>query len=95
MLENELQAMEIRPYNKWKSKVKEWTTHQGEVNNLKNILMKKKIKEPEENMNNYLALNSVLDIKPIRKEMNKLIELDHEHNKRVLNLIIFTLKEEK
>ena len=26
--------------------------------------------------------------------MKKLIELDHEHNKRALNLIIFGLKEE-
>ena len=35
-----------------------------------------------------------LDIKPIKDEMKKLIELDHEHNKRALNLIIFGLKEE-
>lgn len=35
-----------------------------------------------------------LDIKPIKYEMNKLIELDHEHNKRALNLIIFGLKVE-
>jgi len=35
-----------------------------------------------------------LDIKPIKDEMKKLIELDHEHNKRALNLIIFDLKEE-
>jgi hypothetical protein len=36
-----------------------------------------------------------LDIKPIKEEMNKLIELDHEHNKRALNLIIFGIKEKK
>jgi hypothetical protein len=36
-----------------------------------------------------------LDIKPIKEEMNKLIELDHEHNKRALNLIIFGIKEQK
>ena len=35
-----------------------------------------------------------LDIKPIKEEMKKMIELDHEHNKRALNLIIFSLKEE-
>jgi hypothetical protein len=27
--------------------------------------------------------------------MNKLIELDHEHNKRALNLIIFGIKEQQ
>jgi hypothetical protein len=36
-----------------------------------------------------------LDIKPIKEEMNKLIELDHELNKRALNLIIFGIKEHK
>ena len=36
-----------------------------------------------------------LDIKPIKEELNKLIELDHEHNKRALNLIIFGTKEQK
>ena len=35
-----------------------------------------------------------LDIKPIKEEMKKLIELDHEHNKRALNLVIFGVKEE-
>jgi len=35
-----------------------------------------------------------LDIKPIKDEMKKLIELDHERNKRALNLIIFGFKEE-
>ena len=55
------------------------------------------IKELEEKFNNNLTLNSVvgkLDIKPIKEEMKKLIELDHEHKKRALNLIIFGLKEE-
>jgi hypothetical protein len=45
-----------------------------------------------------LALNSLegkLDIKLIKEEMNKLIELDHEHNKKALDLIIFYLKEKK
>jgi hypothetical protein len=36
-----------------------------------------------------------LDMKPIKEEMSKLIELDHEHNKRALNLIIFGIKEQK
>ena len=35
-----------------------------------------------------------LDIKPVKEEMKKLIELDHESNKRASNLIIFSLKEE-
>jgi hypothetical protein len=36
-----------------------------------------------------------MDIKLIKEEMNKLIELDHEHNKRALNLIIFGIKEQQ
>ena len=55
------------------------------------------IKELEEKVNNHLTVNSVtdkLDIKPIKDEMKTLIELDHESNKRALNLIIFSLKEE-
>ena len=56
------------------------------------------IKELEEKLDNNLTLNSVagkLDIKPIKEEMKKMIELDHERNKRALNLIIFGLKEEE
>ena len=59
--------------------------------------MKDTIKELEEKVNSCLTLNSVarkLDIKPIKDEMKKSIELDHERNKRALNLIIFGLKEE-
>ena len=55
------------------------------------------IKELEEKFNSRLTLNNVagkLDIKPIKYEMKKLIELDHDRNKRALNLIIFGLKEE-
>jgi len=55
------------------------------------------IKELEEKVNNSLTLNSgasKLDIKPIKDEMKELIELDHECNKRALNVIIFGLKEE-
>jgi hypothetical protein len=53
------------------------------------------IKELEEKLTNNLTLNNMenkLDIKPIKEEMNKLIELDHEHKKRTLNLIIFGIK---
>ena len=59
--------------------------------------MKDMIKELEEKVNSRLTLNNVvdkLDIKPIKDEMKKIIELDHERNKRALNLIIFGLKEE-
>ena len=59
--------------------------------------MKDMIKEIEEKVNYNLTLNSVagkLDIKPTKEEMEKLIKLDHERNKRELNLIIFSLKEE-
>ena len=58
--------------------------------------MKDMIKELEAKVDNNLTLNSVvgkLDIKLITEEMKKLIELDHECNKRALNLIIFGLKE--
>jgi hypothetical protein len=40
-------------------------------------------------------MQNKLDIKPIKEEMNKLIELDHERNKRSLNLIIFGIKEQQ
>jgi hypothetical protein len=40
-------------------------------------------------------MENKLDIKPIKEEMNKLIKLDHECNKRSLNLIIFCIKEQK
>ena len=55
------------------------------------------IKEIEEKVNSCFTLNNVvdkLDIKPIKDEIKKLIELDNECNKRALNLIIFGLKEE-
>ena len=53
------------------------------------------IKELEEKLTNNLTLNNMenkLDIKPIKEEMNKLIKMDHERNKRALNLIIFGIK---
>ena len=40
-------------------------------------------------------MENKLDIKPIKEEMNKLIELDRESNKRSLNLIIFGIKEQQ
>ena len=55
------------------------------------------IKELEEKLTNNLTLSNMenkLDIKPIKEEMNRLIELDHEHNKISLNLIIFGIKEQ-
>jgi hypothetical protein len=61
-----------------------------------NTNLRDKNKELEDKLMNNMALNSVenkLDIKPIKKEMNKIIELDHEHNKRDFNLTIFSIKE--
>ena len=52
--------------------------------------MKDMTKALEEKVNN----KGKLDIKPIKEEMKKWIELNHDRNKRVLNLIIFSLKEE-
>ena len=55
------------------------------------------IKALEEKVNNNLTLNTMegkLDIKPIKEEIKKWIELNHGHNQRALNLIIFGLKEE-
>jgi len=40
-------------------------------------------------------MENKLDIKPVKEEMNKLIELDHERNKRALKLIIFCTKEQQ
>jgi len=73
------------------------TSQQGDVDTLESLKMKDMIKELEEKVNSHLTLNNVvdkLDIKPIKDEMKKLIELDHERNKKALNLIIFGLKEE-
>lgn len=36
-----------------------------------------------------------MDIKPIKEEMNKLMNLNHEHNKITLNIVIFCFKENK
>jgi hypothetical protein len=72
------------------------STQEGEVEENHNL--RDRIKELEEKLTNNLTLNNMenkLDIKPIKQEMNKLIELDHEHNKRALNLIIFGIKEKE
>jgi hypothetical protein len=69
-------------------------TQEGEVE--ANLNTKDRIKELEEKLTNNLVLISLenkLDIKPIKEEMNKLIELDHEHNKKTFNFIIFGIKE--
>ena len=72
------------------------TPEQGDAVRVKNIKLKDRIKELEEKVNHNLTLNigeGKIDLKPIKEEMNKLIPLDHEHNKRALNLIFFRLKE--
>ena len=71
-------------------------TQEGEVEENHNL--RDRIKELEEKLTNNLTLSNMenkLDIKPIKEEMNKLIELDHERNKRALNLIIFGIKEQQ
>jgi hypothetical protein len=63
-----------------------------------NYNLRDKIKELEEKLTNNLTLGNMenkLDIKTIKEEMNKLIKLDHECNKRALNLIIFGIKEQQ
>ena len=64
------------------------TPQQGD-DTLESIKMKDMIKTLEEKVNNNLTLNSMegkLDIKPIKEEMKKLIEVDHERNKKGLEL---------
>ena len=72
------------------------TSQQRHFETLESLKMKDMIKEQEAKVDNNLTLNTLagkLDIKPIKEEMKKLIELDHERNKRALNIIIFSLKE--
>jgi hypothetical protein len=72
------------------------STQEGEVEENHNL--RDRIKELEEKLTKNLTLSNLenkLDIKPIKEEMNKLIELDHEHNQRALNLIIFGIKEQQ
>jgi hypothetical protein len=71
-------------------------TQEGEAEENHNL--RDNIKELEEKLTNNLTLSNLenkLNIKPIKGEMNKLIELDHESNKRALNLIIFCIKEQQ
>ena len=87
IMETRLHAMEIQK-----------TPEQGETNTVEHIKLKDRIKELEGKVNHNLTLNNIegkIDIKPIKEEMNKLIALAHERNKRALKLIFFCLKEEK
>jgi hypothetical protein len=90
---SELQTMKYRIQEMEKHKQ---STQEGGVEGNHNL--RDRIKELEEKLTNNLTLNNMenkLDIKPIKEEMNKLIELDHERNKRALNLIIFGIKEQQ
>jgi TolA-binding protein len=65
------------------------STQKGEVEENHNL--RDRIKELEETLTNNFTLGNLenkLDIKPIKEEINKLIELDHEHSKISFNLII-------
>jgi hypothetical protein len=67
------------------------STQEGGVEENHNL--RDRIKELEEKLTNNFTLNNMenkLDIKLIKEEMNKLIEL--ERNKKSLNLIIFGIK---
>jgi hypothetical protein len=84
-------------YKKWKNKANK-RNNQLEKERMKNYNLRDKIKELEEKLPNNLALNSLEnknDIEPIKEETNKLIELDHECNKRAWNLIIFGINQQK
>jgi hypothetical protein len=57
--------------------------------------LRDRIKELEEKLINNLTLGDLennVNIKLIKEEMNSIIELDHKHIKRTLNLIIFCIK---
>ena len=99
LLENKMEAMETRLHVIEKqNQDTNQPSQQGDADTLEGLKMKDMIKELEEKVNSRLTLNNVvdkLDIKPIKDEMKKLIELDHERNKRTLNLIIFGLNEEE
>jgi hypothetical protein len=90
---SELQTMKDRIQEMEKHKQ---STQEGRVEGNHNL--RDRIKEIEEKLTNNLTLSNMenkLDIKPIKEEMNNLIELDHERNKRALNLIIFGIKEQQ
>jgi len=90
---SQLQIMDYRIQEMEKQKQ---STEEGEVKENHNL--RDRIKELEEKLTNNLTLSDLenkLDIKPIKEKMNELIKLDHEHNKRALNLIIFGIKEQQ
>ena len=90
-MENKVETMEIKLHAMEIQK----TPEQGDEHTIENIKLNDRIKELEEKVNHNLTLNNIegkIDIKSIKKEMNKLIALNHERNKRYLNLIIFCLK---
>jgi hypothetical protein len=92
-LKSEFQTMKDRIKEMKKHKK---STQEGGVE--KNHNLRDRIKEVEEQLTNNFTLSNMenkLDIKPIKEEMNKLIELDHERNKIALNLIIFGIKEQQ
>jgi hypothetical protein len=92
-LKSELQTMKVRIQEMEKHKQ---STQEGEAEENHNL--RYMIKELEEKLTNNLTLSNLekkLDIKPIKEEMNNLIEQDHERNKRSLNLIIFGIKEQQ
>ena len=66
------------------------STQEGGVEENHNL--RDRIKELEEKLTNNLTLST---IKPIKEEMSKIIKMDHEHNKRSLNLISFGIKEQQ
>ena len=98
LLENKMEAMETRlQVIEKQSQDTNQPSQQGDADTLESLKMKEMIKELEEKVNSCLTINSVVgksDIKPIKDEIKKLIELDHEHKKRALNLIMFSLKED-
>jgi len=61
-----------------------------------NYTLKDEIKELKEKLDNNPTLSNTtnkIEVKLIKKEMKKPIELDHEHHKRALHLIISGIKE--
>ena len=91
LLENKMEAMETRlQVIEKQNQDTNQPSQQGDADTLEGHKIKDMIKELEEKVNSRLTLNNVvdkLDIKPIKDEIKKLIELDHERNKRALNLI--------
>jgi hypothetical protein len=69
------------------------STQEGEVEENHNL--RDRTKELEEKLANNLTLSNMenkLEIKLIKEEVNKLMELHRERNKRALNLIMFYIK---